>query len=102
MKHMHALGLRLFLACALVFLVAGCGEGQNGSAEKAGKAIDEAVQKGTDSVNEAMENAGEAISDTVESAEDTIKDATDSTGEAMNDAATKAEDSATEAAALKD
>jgi hypothetical protein len=28
MKHMHALGLRLFFASALVFFVAGCGEQQ--------------------------------------------------------------------------
>jgi uncharacterized lipoprotein YehR (DUF1307 family) len=102
MKHMHALGLRLLFACALVFFVAGCGEGQDGSAEKAGKAIDETIQKGTDSVNEATENAGEAMSDTLESAEDAVKDATDSAGEAMNDAATKAGDAATEAAAVKE
>ena len=95
MKHMHALGLRLLFASALVFFVAGCGEQQ---AEQAEKAIDEAVEKTTDSVKEAKENAGEAMPDTLESAED----ATDSAGEAMNDAATKAGDTATEAAALKD
>jgi hypothetical protein len=34
MKHMHALGLRLFFACTLVFFVAGCGEQQAEQAEK--------------------------------------------------------------------
>ncbi len=99
MKHMYALGLRLLFASTLVFFVAGCGEQQ---AEQAGKAIDEAVEKTTDSVKEATEHAGEAMSDTLESAGDAVKDATDSAGEAMNDAATKAGDTATEAAALKD
>jgi hypothetical protein len=99
MKHVHALGLRLLFACALVFFAAGCGEQQ---AEQAGKAIDETIEKTTDSVNEAMENTGKAMSDTLESAGDTIKDATDSAGTAMNDAATKAGDMATEAVAPKD
>ena len=99
MKHMHALGLRLFFASALVFFVAGCGEQQ---AEQAEKTISEAIEKTTDSVKEATENAGEAMSDALESAEDAAKDATDSAGEAMNDAATKAGDATTEAAALKD
>ena len=95
MKHMHALGLRLFFASALVFFVAGCGEQQ---AEQAEKTIGEAIEKTTDSVKEAKENAGEAMSDTLESAED----ATDSAGEAINDAATKTGDAATEAAAVKE
>ena len=99
MQHIHALGLRLFFACTLVFFVAGCGEQQ---AEQAGKAIDKAIEETTDSMSEAIDNAGQAMSDTLESAEDTIKDATDSTGTASNDAATNAGDKVTEAAGLKE
>jgi len=99
MKRIHSQRLGMFLACALVFFVAGCGEQQ---AEQAGKAIDEAIEKTTDSVNEAVENTGKAVSDTLESAADGIKDATDSTGTAINDAATDAGDKVTEATGTKE
>ena len=75
MKHIHALGLRLFFACALVFFVAGCGEQQ---AEQAGKAIDEAVEKTTDSVNEAMENTGAAFTEATENAGKAMSDTLES------------------------
>ena len=71
MKRIHS-RLGLFLACALVFFVAGCGEGQDGPAEKAGKAIDGAIQKGTDSVNEAVGNTGDAIKEAGEAGKEAV------------------------------
>jgi len=100
MKYPNTLKGCMFLACAMVMFVAGCGEGQEGPAEQAGKTIDQAIEKTTDSVSEAMdstgaaineaaENAGEAVSEALESTGDAIQEAAEGAGEALNDTTTK-------------
>ncbi len=98
MKHIHEFGLHMFLASAFIVSVVGCGEQQNGTAEQAGKKIDQVIEKGTNSVNEAIENTGTAINDAAEDASEAVADTLESTGETLKDAG----ESATEAVGLKD
>ncbi len=108
MKFLRALRLHMFLVGMVGLFIAGCGE-SDGPAEKAGKALDSAVESTTSSVGDAMEStgdaitgaaetAGEATSDAMDSTGDAIKEAAENTGDAMNDA----EKATAEAVGLKD
>lgn len=55
MKCLQGLHMRLFFACAVCMFVTGCGE-SDGPAEQAGKAIDQAIEKTTESVDDAMKS----------------------------------------------
>ncbi len=81
MKYPNTLKGCMFLACAMVMFVAGCGEGQEGPAEQAGKTIDQAIEKTTDSVSEALESTGDASQEAAEGAEEALNDTTPKTGE---------------------
>ena len=98
MKHVQAFGRHMFLASAFILGIIGCGEQQSGTAEQAGKKIDQVIEKGTNSVNEAMENTEEAINETAKDAGEAVTNTLESTGEALKDAG----ESVTEAVGLKD
>ena len=109
MKFFHVWQVRIFLACVLGIFVAGCGEQSDRPAEKAGKAIDEAIENTTDSVSDAMKSTGDAITGAAEDAKDAMSDAMDSTGDAIKKAAENtgeaindAGDSAADAVGLKE
>ncbi len=87
------------LASVSLGLIIGCGQEQ-GTAENAGKAIDEAIESTSQSVSEAMENTGEAIKDAAESAEQAVSDAVDGTEKAITDAANDASEATNEALGL--
>ena len=87
MKRFPSFGLSVLFACGLIVAASGCGE-QEGPAEKAGKTIDQAVEKTTDSAKEAMENAGTAINDAAEKTGEAVKEAGES-AEKMVEEATK-------------
>jgi len=96
MKYPNTLKGCMFLACAMVMFVAGCGEGQEGPAEQAGKTIDQAIEKTTDSVSEAMDSTGAAVNEAAEKAGealeitgDAIQEAAEGAGEALNDTTPK-------------
>ena len=57
-------GTKPFLAALVLafgFAVAGCDKEPEGTAEKAGKAIDEAAENAGDAIKDATEDAGEKI-----------------------------------------
>ena len=108
MKFLPAFRLSTLFVSMMSLFIFGCGE-SDGPAEKAGKALDQAVESTTDSVSDAMKNTGDAItgaakeagevmSEAVETTSDAIKEGAANTGEALNDAG----EAASEAVGLKD
>jgi hypothetical protein len=79
MKRFPLLGLSVLCACGLVVSLSGCGEQKEGPAEQAGKTMDQAIEKTTDSAKEAMESAGTAINDAAEKTGEAVKEAGEST-----------------------
>ncbi|HZO10434.1 MAG TPA: hypothetical protein VFC77_13695 [Myxococcota bacterium] len=64
--------LCLTLAVALAAGAVACRE--EGTAEKAGRKIDEAVENVQNGVNDAAENVGDAANDALDSAKDGVED----------------------------
>jgi len=79
MNRFPSIGLSIVLAFGLIASLSGCGEQSEGPAEKAGKTIDQAAEKTTDSVNDAMKSTGEAMDKAAEKTEEAAKDAVKST-----------------------
>ncbi len=98
MKRIYALGLHVLFSVIMMMFIAGCGEQSTGPAEKTGKAIDGAIEKGTESVNEAMEKTGEVLNEAAEDASEAV----DETLENTKDAIKGAGESAAEAVGLKE
>ena len=98
MKRLYALPLHVIFASAVLLFAAGCGEQSTGPAEQAGKAIDGAIQKGAESVNETMEKTGDALNEAAEDATEAVSETLENTKGAIQDAG----DSASEAVGLKD
>jgi ABC-type uncharacterized transport system auxiliary subunit len=86
MNRFPSVGLSLVCAFGLMASLAGCGESE-GPAEKAGKTLDQAVEKTTESVKDAMESTGEAMDNAAEKTAEATKDATESTEHMAEDAA---------------
>jgi hypothetical protein len=81
------LGMTACLALALG--VGGC-SGQEGSAEKAGKAVDEAiadVEESADQLGEDMGEAADEMGDAMKDAADEMKEGAEAAGDAVKDAA---------------
>jgi hypothetical protein len=97
MKFLQALRMQMLLVGIVGLFVAGCGE-SDGPADKAGKAIDSAVESTTSSVGDAMESTGDASTGAAEDAGEAMSDPMDSTGDAMKDAGK----TASEGVGLKD
>jgi hypothetical protein len=86
MKRFLSLGLSVLFACGLAFSASGC-EGQNeGPAEQAGKNLDQAAEKTTESTKETMDSTGAAINDAAEKTGEVAKEAVDSTEKMVEDA----------------
>ncbi len=98
MKRLYALPLHVMFAGAVLLFAVGCGEQSTGPAEQAGKTIDGAIQKGTESVSEAVEKTGEALNEAAEDATDAVSETLENTKGAIQDAG----HSASEAVGLKD
>lgn len=98
MKRLYGLQRHVIFAGAVLCFAVGCGEQSTGPAEQAGKAIDGAMQKGTESVNEAVEQTGEALNEAAEDATETVSETLEHTKDALQDAG----NSASEAVGLKD
>ncbi len=98
MKRLSIRQLHVIFSGALIFFAAGCGEQSTGPAEQAGKAIDGAIQKGTESVNEAVEKTGEALNEAAEGATEAVGETLENTKGAIQEAG----NSASEAVGLKD
>lgn len=86
MKRFPSFGLSVLFGCGLLFFVSGCGEQQEGPAEQAGKTIDQAIEKTTDSVKETMEDTGAAINDAAEKSGEAVKETVESTEKMVEDA----------------
>lgn len=65
MNRLPFLGLSLVCAFGLMASLSGCGETE-GPAEKAGKTLDQAAEKSTESVKSAMETTEEAMDNAAE------------------------------------
>jgi len=89
MKRFTLVGLSVLFACGLVVSVSGCGEQKEGPAEQAGKTVDQAIEKTTDSVKETMESTGAAINDATEKTGEAVKEAVESTEKMVEDSTKK-------------
>lgn len=89
MKRFTSLGLSVVFACGLVVSVSGCGEQKEGPAEQAGKTLDQAIEKTTDSVKETMESSEAAVKSAAEKTGESVKEAVDSTEKVVEDATNK-------------
>jgi hypothetical protein len=89
MKRFPSLGLSVLFACGLAFSVSGCGEQKEGPAEQAGKTLDQAAEKTTDSVKETMDSTGAAINDAAEKTGEAVKETVDSAEKMIEDSTKK-------------
>ncbi|MDH4360739.1 MAG: hypothetical protein OEW33_08375 [Nitrospirota bacterium] len=89
MKRFPLVGLSVLFVCGLAFSTSGCGEQKEGPAEQAGTAVDQAIEKTTDSVKETMEHTGAAINEASEKTGEAVKEAVDSTEKMVEDATHK-------------
>lgn len=87
MKRFSSLRLSVLFACGFIISISGCGE-QEGPAEKAGKTVDQAMEKTTDSLQETMHKTGTAINDASEKTGQAVKEAVEGT-EKMVEGSTK-------------
>ena len=74
MKRFPSFRLGVLFACGLIISISGCGEPE-GPAEKAGKTVDQAMEKTADSLQETMHSTGKAINDASEKTGQAVKDA---------------------------
>jgi uncharacterized lipoprotein YehR (DUF1307 family) len=86
MKRFPLFRLSVLFACGLAFSLSGCGEQKEGPAEQAGKTLDQAAEKTTDSVKETMDSTGAAINEAAEKTGEGVKEAVDSTEKMVEDA----------------
>ncbi len=86
MKRFLSLGLSVLFAYGLAFSLSGCGEQKEGPAEQAGKTLDQAAEKTTDSFKETMDSTGAAIDEAAEKTGEGVKEAVDSTEKMVEDA----------------
>jgi hypothetical protein len=73
--HRNRIAAAAGLLAALAFAGAGCQE--EGPAERAGEAVDEALEDAGEATDEALEDAGEAIEETYEKAKEGTQEALD-------------------------
>ena len=86
MNRFSLVGLSLACALGLMASLSGCGETE-GPAEKAGKTLDHAAEKTTESVKEAMESTGKAMDNAAEKTGEALNEAMESTEKMAEDTA---------------
>lgn len=86
MNRFSLVGLSLACALGLMASLSGCGETE-GPAEKAGKTLDQAAEKTTESVKEAMESTREAMDNAAEKTGEALNEAMESTEKMAEDTA---------------
>ena len=86
MNRFSLVGLSLACALGLMASLSGCGETE-GPAEKAGKTLDQAAEKTTESVKDAMESTGEAMDNAAEKTGEALNEAMESTEKMAEDTA---------------
>jgi uncharacterized Ntn-hydrolase superfamily protein len=64
----------LYLTLAVALAAGGLACGEERTAEKAGRQIDEAVENVQDGANDAVEDLGDAADDALDSAKDSVDD----------------------------
>ena len=88
MKRIPSFWLSVLFACGLVISLSGCSEPE-GPAEKAGKTVDQAMGKTTDSIQETMHSTGTAINDASEKTGQALKDAVHGTEKVVEESTQK-------------